>query len=542
MKMTATKMNSNQVKSLESLNQQIIDNQIPNVQPYPISEAMSACNDAGNSNAPTDLKQSHKSAEIWVSDLDELHRIIVSNAERINFEAYIDKLGGNHKKYIKDNQFKPNSAIIAVVVANYALELINRLGYSIAQLFSNDAETKAGYVFNGKYWQSITEGAIRNLLRALLVRMGYDPVESQTPYLGNLLAQTFWTITLKIPNKDNSRILINLNSKTLEVLPDGAIRLLPFSKDDFLLYCLPYEYKADAKRPIFTKYIDRVLPDKESQAVLQELLGSIFVRSLNLEKIGILLGNGANGKSVLLKIITALLGNDNVSQMDLKSLTTDRNADNNRAHLMGKLLNFAPEINAKGEQAHDLIKRMASREAIQVKMLYKDTITITDYANLIFNANSLPSDVEHTHGFFRRFLIIDFDQTITNEEKDPNLASKIIAHELPAVLNWIIEGAQRLQKNQAFSDCKKSADILEEYKLESDAVAMWLEERGYTPHDNLTKLLKDLIPDLRNYVIDGGYKMPSSKTIAKRLRDLGYKTTKPKGYPTNVYITINTNN
>lgn len=513
------------------------------LQPTPlITEPTSYFKGTVDANVSITPNETSQVAEIGVSDLDELHRIIVSNAEHVNFEAYIDKLGGNHKKYIKDNQFKPKSPIIAVVVANYALELINQLGYSIAQIFSNDAETKAGYIFNGKYWQSITEGAIRNLLRALLVRMGYDPVESQTPYLGNLLAQTFWTLTPKIPNKDNSRILINLNSKTLEVLPDGAIRPLQFSKNDFLLYCLPYEYTSDAKRPIFTKYIDRVLPDKESQAVLQELLGSIFVRSLNLEKIGILLGSGANGKSVLLKIVTALLGNANVSQMDLKSLTTDRNADNNRAHLMGKLLNFAPEINAKGEQAHDLIKRMASREAIQVKMLYKDTIKITDYANLIFNANSLPSDVEHTHGFFRQFLIIDFNQTITNEEKDPNLASKIIADELPAVLNWIIEGAQRLQKNQAFSDCKKSADILEQYKLESDAVAMWLKERGYIPHDHLTKLLKDLIPDLRNYVIDAGFKMPSNKTIAKRLRDLGYKTTKPKGYPTNVYLTINTNN
>jgi putative DNA primase/helicase len=54
-----------------------------------------------------------------------------------------------------------------------------------------------------------------------------------------------------------------------------------------------------------------------------------------------------------------------------------------------------------------------------------------DYAKLIFNTNELPRDVEHNPAFFRRFIILGFDQTITEGERDPELAKKIIESELP---------------------------------------------------------------------------------------------------------------
>lgn len=470
------------------------------------------------------------------SNLEDLRNYIASTTENVDFNLYIDGMGGNHKNYIKTGKTKIPYSILAVVVNDYMVKQIYKLGYAIGQLYSNEANVKIAYLYNGKYWLQVTESFIKELLRDILVKMGYDPIESKTFIISDQLAKTFWNNTPKLPISSPNRVLINLRNITLEILPNGEIVQHKHTKDDFMQYCLDYEYSLSATCPIFIKYLDRVLPDKESQIVLQELIGSIFIKNLNLEKIGILLGSGSNGKSVLLKIITALLGKNNISQMDLKSLTTDRNADNNRASLIGKLLNFAPEINAKGEQSHDLIKRMASSEAIQVKLLYKDTITITDYAKLIFNANSLPSDVEHSHGFFRRFLIIVFDQTITEDEKDPQLATKIIEDELPAILNWIIEGAKRLQKNKKFSPCRKSDEILARYKLESDVVAMWLEENNYVADSSTSQDLQTLYNSLVNFIDLGGYKKITIKTLADRLRSSGFR--QRKGKPAAFYMMI----
>lgn len=518
---------------IQSLNKMVIDFNIPNVNILP--DHTSDLNKVVNANVSTTSTQTNQ-LPIGDDNLDQLHQTIVNHAIEVDFMAYIDQLGGNHEKYIKDGKDKIPLAVIAVIVNHYTVKMINSIGYSINQLYSNENEVKAAYLFNGKYWLPITDSWIKNLLREILIKMGYDSVEAKTFGISEILIKTFWIHAPKTPIKDNSKILVNLNNCTLEVLANGEIKQLPFSSDNFLMYSLPYDYNRLATMPQFSKYLDRVLPDKESQNVLQELLGSIFIKNINLEKIGILLGTGSNGKSVLLKIVTAVLSHNNVSQMDLKALTTDKNADNNRSHLHGKLLNFAPEINARGEQCHDLIKRMASGEAIQAKLMYKDTFTMTDYAKLIFNANALPSDVEYSHGFFRRFLIVDFNQTIKPEEQDPDLANKIIANELPAILNWIIEGAKRIQQNKKFSPCKRSDEILEQYKLDSDVVALWLEEYNYEPDEYLTQLLKDLYDKFRGYVNCNGYKLISDRTLVKRLRHLGYKTKKPVGHSTSVFI------
>ena len=536
------KLNSQQIKAMESLNQQIINNQIPNTKPYSINQDTAAQNDTGNTNASTTQKQLHDGLRIHktdikgIIDIDELHNTIVAHVTEVDFLQYIDDMGGNRNKYIREDKTKIPAGIIAVIVCDYTIKLIDRIGYALCQLSEGDCEIKSAYLFNGKYWLNINDRWIKNLLREILISMGYDPLESKMFGLGMALIQTFWDFVPRTPNKDKNKILINLRNGTLNVLANGDIKSQPFNQKDFLMYCLDYDYNPDAKCPLFSKYLNRVLPDKESQKVLQELIGSIFIKNINLEKIGILLGSGANGKSVLLRIITAMLGIQNISQMDLKALTTDRNADNNRSHLLGKLLNFAPEINARGEQAHDLIKRMASSEAITAKLMYKDTFVMTDYAKLIFNANTLPTDVEHTHGFFRRFLIVHFEQTISEAEKDPDLANKIIASELPAVLNWVIEGTKRLQANKAFSYCKKSDELLADYQLESDVVALWLEECGYIPDKYLTQLLKDIYPKFRDYSLNNGHRLISDRRFAQRLRHLGYQTQKTKGHSTIVYI------
>lgn len=482
---------------------------------------------------------------IGITDLDKLYQHIIDKVTKpsksSNFDEYardyIEQMNCDVNLHIKNNRVIASS--IAVLTVDYVNKLFTSIGLSINRLITDNEKVKIIYLFNGKHWFNVNDVWLKSLLQGIIIKLGYDCVHAQKPGITNMLINTFYNNAAPTPEYNHHRILINLNNTTLEIMPNGEVSKRVFNKDDFLQYCLSYDYAPDAKADLFIKYLNRVLPDKDSQNVLQELIGSAFIKSVNLEKIGILLGSGSNGKSVFMNIITALLGENNISSMDLKSLTTDRNADNNRSHLMGKLLNFAPEINAKGEQSHDLIKRMASGEAVQAKLLYQNTFTISNYAKLVFNANSLPTDVEHTHGFFRRWLIIDFNQTIDESEKDPYLAKKIIDKELAGVLNWVIEGAKRIQKNKSFSKCTRSDELLAEYQKESDVVALWVDAVGYISHDSHYISLKDLYDKFRNWASSSGYvKIPVDKTVAKRLENLGFK--KRKGKPTGFYIITKT--
>src|SRR5690606_17645206 len=196
---------------------------------------------------------------------------------------------------------------------------------------------------------------------------------------------------------------------------------------------------------------------------------------LKLEKVLLLFGTGANGKSVLFEILMALLGAQNVANYSLQSLTAENG--NSRAMLVNKLLNYASEINGKLES--NIFKLLISGEPVEARLLYKNTQIISDYARFMFNCNELPKEVENTNAFFRRFIILPFRVTIPPNKQDKELSSRIIETELSGVFNWVLNGLTRLLKNKDFTQSSIVQNEVLQYQKESDSVMMFLEDENY---------------------------------------------------------------
>lgn len=144
-----------------------------------------------------------------------------------------------------------------------------------------------------------------------------------------------------------------------------------------------------------------------------------------------------------------------------------------------------------------------------------------EYGKLMFNCNELPKEVENTNAFFRRFLIIPFDQTIPEKEQDPELAAKIIRDELSGVFNWMLEGLRRLLQQRKFTRSAMIREQVEDFRRESDSVAMFLDEGGYKPDPQSCMLLKDLFYDYRSFCYENGYTPCSLRTVSRRLKTAG---------------------
>jgi putative DNA primase/helicase len=178
---------------------------------------------------------------------------------------------------------------------------------------------------------------------------------------------------LPTPKTNKKNVLINLENGTFEITPTKR-GLRNFDRNDFLTHQLPFEYEPEATAPLFNKYLDEVLPDKDKQKVFAEYCGYIFIKPsvLKLEKMLILYGTGANGKSVFFEILNALLGTENISNYSLQSLTNDNGYF--RAKIANKLVNYASEINGKLET--DIFKQMASGEPIEARLPYGEPFDI----------------------------------------------------------------------------------------------------------------------------------------------------------------------
>lgn len=282
---------------------------------------------------------------------------------------------------------------------------------------------------------------------------------SQREVVEGLFKQFPYTVMGLAVEQDKEKI--NFLNGTLN-LKTGRLEQHLYS--DYFRYVLPYPYKPSATCQMFMKYLDRVLPDKDAQKVLAEYIGWIFT-PLKLEKCLFLYGSGKNGKSVFVDIVEALLGKENISHESLSDMCGE-NGDRSRANLSGKLLNTCSDV-APNAFSGDIFKRIASGEPISTRQLYKDVATLTDYAKMLFCLNELPKTNDKSNGYFRRFLIVPFKVQIPKSEVDPKLAEQIVSTELPGIMNWVLEGRERLITQSGFTESSLCQKQLEEYRYGS---------------------------------------------------------------------------
>jgi putative DNA primase/helicase len=385
----------------------------------------------------------------------------------------------------------------------------------------NDGEL---YLYNGCYWSEIDKALLKNFLGQAAEKIGVDAYTARYfSFRDSLFKQFMATAFLPRPIKKSDEVLINLQNGTFVITPENQL-LRDFQREDFMTYQLPFAWQENTHTPLFQAYLNKVLPDITQQQVLAEFLGYIFLsqRSLKLEKSLILYGTGANGKSVFFEIMTAMLGPNNVSNYSLQSLTNETGYQ--RAKLTNKLLNYASEISPNMDST--IFKQLVSGEPVEARLPYKEPFILEDYAKLVFNTNELPRDTEHNEAFFRRFLIVHFAVTIPEDERDPTLANKIIATELPGVFNWVLDGLKRLLLQKKFTYSEAIETMGKTYRQQSDSVQLFLADENFEKDPNASYRLKQLYDEYKAYCQDYGYKSCSLKTLSERLKNLDYEITR----------------
>lgn len=314
------------------------------------------------------------------------------------------------------------------------------------------------YCYTGKCWERISDIDLKAFLKEAYCKICGNTVQaSQREVIEGLFKQFPYTVLSSGTTQAKDKV--NFLNCTLDL---NTEKPMPHSYYDYFRYVLPYAYNPNARCPMFMKYLDEVLPEKDAQNVLAEYIGWIFLPDLKLEKVLFLYGAGCNGKSVFVDIIEALLGRDNVSHESLSDMCGD-SGDRSRANLAGKLLNTCSDVSPNAFSG-DIFKRIASGEPISTRLLYKDVVTLTGYAKMMFCLNELPKTKDNSKGYFRRFLIVPFNVQIPKSRIDPKLAQKIISTELPGIMNWALEGRARLVRQQGFSDSPICDRELEKYR------------------------------------------------------------------------------
>lgn len=396
-------------------------------------------------------------------------------------------------------------------------EIIRALGGDLA-VFNYEPRAKASqevYLYTGTHWQVLDQQVFFDFVNECAQRIGVPEEELHEPVF---MERVYWQVSFRVshsrPMQHSCKVSrINVKNGTLEIRTDGTVTLHEHRREDYFLYCLSYVYDPTAECPLWLQFLSEVLPDVEAQRVLAEYIGYCFVRGINPEKMLVLLGAGANGKSVTLAIIEALLGRQNVSNVTLSDLTCDAEK---RCMTEGKLANISHESDREIDAS--MLKKIVSQEPVDIRKLYVGTRIIREYGKLITSFNALPR-AEATHGFYRRWLILPFRRTITEQEADVNLSAKLCG-ELSGILNWVLEALPQFMRRGQFSTCEVCQKELERFRLQSDSVQLFLHECCECD-ETFTTSGKDLFAKYKSFCFNDLLRPVGKQRFFERLESLG---------------------
>jgi putative DNA primase/helicase len=251
--------------------------------------------------------------------------------------------------------------------------------------------------------------------------------------------------------------------------------LRPHNRAHFSTSQIPVVYDPQAAAPRFEQFLTEVFrddPDAEEKAVIVcEALGYSLLSTCEFEKFFLLIGNGANGKSVLLRLLEDLAGPGNVAAVQPSQF------DNKfqRAHLHCKLVNLVSEIAEGAEIADAQLKAIVSGELTTVEHKMQKPFDFRPYCTCFFGTNHLPHTRDFSAALFRRAIVLTFNRTFAPSEQDQRLRDKL-REELPGVLNLALEGMAGVFDRGGFTSAASVEAAKDAWRLEADQVAQFCEE------------------------------------------------------------------
>lgn len=267
---------------------------------------------------------------------------------------------------------------------------------------------------------------------------------------------------------DDSLIALNngvYNLKTKE--------LVPYNKNHLFMSKSPVNFVKGAVCPQFIKAIREIAcNDEELLMCIQEIFGYVLINNTKGEKAFYFVGVGSNGKSFCAEILTNLVGRKNVSNIPLSKFSEKFGIEG----IVDKSLNIANENELGGAISTESLKALISGDPINISRKFKKAINVKSNIKLIFLLNTLPDTLDNTHGYYRKILIIPFNRVFKCDEMDKDLPEKV-SEELSGVLNWALEGAERLIRNDyKFTECKAIEKVTKAYKEEQNPIEAYFKE------------------------------------------------------------------
>ena len=274
---------------------------------------------------------------------------------------------------------------------------------------------------------------------------------------------------------------INFNDGMLFISKDGMTFREGHSHDVVFTYCLPFNYKElNNVSAHWKKFIEQIIPDEVLRRyTLASLINAIAGDPMNAQRMLLLMGVAASGKSTLIDAVVSVIGKRNACRVDdLRNLTKDESRY--RIDLANHILCICGD--ASGNLGNkDVLKQIVSKEEISGRRLYKEVEYFVPRASLIVASN----EIGFTHalgdsGISRRIDIIQFKNSVSEQDRDPFIGEKLAYPQEQMAMVFDMLEAMRVMQNEYGRMVRPDSlmTVLEDLRYDGDAFLSFIGSSG----------------------------------------------------------------
>lgn len=275
---------------------------------------------------------------------------------------------------------------------------------------------------------------------------------------------------------DNDEDIINFQDGILKI---STMELLPHSPKYLSTIQLPAKYR-DVKNcedyaPNFDKLVNNLFDDEDTLEIAMECAGLAIsnIFAYRPKKFIIMVGKGNSGKSQFKRVLETLVGRENVSNVDLKTL----NERFGTSRLYGKRLAGCNDMGFQTIKDMNILKQITDGDGIDCEFKNQGSFSYIFKGFVWFTSNSLPTfGGDKGKWVYERFIPIICDNVVPENERDPRIFDKIML-EKNVVIKRMLEALKRLiSKDFKITLTEKMKSTLASYEVENNTLLTFIKE------------------------------------------------------------------
>lgn len=251
--------------------------------------------------------------------------------------------------------------------------------------------------------------------------------------------------------------------------------LLPHTPGFFSMNALPFAWVTEAKATNWLAFLDSVFPDdQESKDALQEMFGYLLTSDTSQHKMFLVVGPKRCGKGTIGRVLTALLGPENVASPQLSQMTSNFGLQ----PLIGKLLALVSDARIGSRtDTQAIVERLlmvSGEDSVTIDRKHLTAWTGKLPTRFLLMSNETPQLGDSSGALAGRFVVIEMKQSFYGRE-DTGLTNRLLA-ELPGVFRWALEGRERLNRRGFFVQPSSSQDAIDELEEINSPISTFIKE------------------------------------------------------------------